>query len=114
MAELSPRKREILRRVVAEYIATGEPVGPKSLVERSGLPASASTVRNELAELETLGLLTHPHTSAGRIPTDSGYRFYADEALGEQEQRPERFPLDLSQMRSEIEAALQSTTEMLS
>ncbi len=114
MAELTERKREILRRVVAEYIATGEPVGSKSLVERSGLPVSASTVRNELAELESLGLLTHPHTSAGRIPTDAGYRFYAAEILEAVEPRPARFPLDLTAMRSELEAALQSTTEMLS
>jgi heat-inducible transcriptional repressor len=114
MAELSPRKREILRRVVAEFIATGEPVGSKSLVERSGLPFSPSTVRNELAELETLGLLTHPHTSAGRIPTDSGYRFYASEVLEGIETRPTPFPLDLTARRSELEAALQSTTEMLS
>ena len=77
MAELSTRKRDILRRVVEEYIATGEPVGSKTVVDSSGLGVSASTVRGELAELESLGLLTHPHTSAGRIPTDSGYRFYA-------------------------------------
>jgi len=114
MADLSERKREILRRVVAEYIATGEPVGSKSLVASSGLPVSSSTVRTELAELESLGLLTHPHTSAGRIPTDSGYRFYAAEVLEAVEPRPARFPLDLTAMRSEIEAALQSTTEMLS
>ena len=80
---------------------------------RSGLGVSASTVRGELAELESLGLLTHPHTSAGRIPTDSGYRFYAGEVLERQVPRPERFPLDLTSMRSEVEAALQSTTEML-
>jgi len=114
MAELTERRREILRRVVAEYIATGEPVGSKSLVERSGLPVSASTVRNELAELESLGLLTHPHTSAGRVPTDSGYRLYASEILEAVEPRPARFPLDLTAMRSELEFALQSTTEMLS
>jgi heat-inducible transcriptional repressor len=114
MAELTARKRDILRRVVEEHIATGEPVGSRALVERSGLGVSASTVRNELAELESLGLLTHPHTSAGRVPTESGYRFYAGEVLEEVEPRPPRFPLDLSQMRSELEAALQSTTEMLS
>ena len=61
----------------------------------------------------SLGLLTHPYTSAGRIPTDSGYRFYAGEVLERQASRPERFPLDLTSMRSEVEAALQSTTEML-
>ena len=72
--ELTPRKREILRRVVEEYVATGQPVGSKALVERSGLDVSSSTVRSELSELEAIGLLTHPHTSAGRIPTESGYR----------------------------------------
>jgi heat-inducible transcriptional repressor len=114
MSEISERKRDLLRRVVEVYVATGEPVGSKTLVERSGLPLSASTVRNELAELESLGLLTHPHTSAGRVPTEEGYRFYAGEVLARQEPRPARFPLDLSSMRSELEAALQSTTEMLS
>jgi len=114
MQELSERKREILRLVVEEYVATGEPVGSKALVERSGLPVSSSTVRNELAELESLGLLTHPHTSAGRVPTDSGYRLYAGEVLERLEARPPKFPLDLSTMRSELEHALQSTTEMLS
>ncbi len=114
MAEISERKRDLLRRVVEVYVATGEPVGSRTLVERSGLPLSASTVRHELAELESLGLLTHPHTSAGRVPTEDGYRFYAGEVLARQESRPARFPLDLSSMRSEIEAALQSTTEMLS
>jgi heat-inducible transcriptional repressor len=114
MAELTDRKRDILRRVVEAYVATGEPVGSKTLVEREGLQLSSSTVRGELAELETLGLLTHPHTSAGRIPTESGYRLYADELLERQEPRPARFPLDLTSMRSEVEDALQSTTEMLS
>jgi heat-inducible transcriptional repressor len=114
MSEITERKRDILRRVVEEYVATGEPVGSKALVERAGLAVSPSTVRNELAELESLGLLTHPHTSAGRIPTEAGYRFYADDVLDRQEPRPARFPLDLTSMRSEIEAALQTTTEMLS
>jgi heat-inducible transcriptional repressor len=114
MVELTKRQRDILRRVVEEYVATREPVGSKALVERSGLVVSASTVRSELAELEALGLLTHPHTSAGRIPTEAGYRFYAEDVLERMETRPARFPLDLSSMRSEIEDALQSTTEMLS
>jgi heat-inducible transcriptional repressor len=114
MAELTQRKRDILRRVVDEYVATGEPVGSKTLVERAGLDVSPSTVRSELAELEALGLLTHPHTSAGRIPTPSGYRLYAADVLDSQQPRPERFPLDLTSMRSEVESALESTTEMLS
>jgi len=112
--QLSERKREILRRLVEEYVETGQPVGSKGLVERSRMTVSPSTVRNELAELELLGLLAHPHTSAGRVPTERGYRLYADELLERLGPRPARFPLDLATSRREIESALQSTTEMLS
>jgi heat-inducible transcriptional repressor len=111
---LTPRQQEILRRVVEAYVATGQPVGSKSLVEQGGITASPSTVRAELAELESLGLLTHPHTSAGRVPTESGYRSYADALLRRPEAHPEAFPLDLHTQRTEVEAALRATTEMLS
>ncbi len=112
--ELTQRQAEILRLVVEEYVATGVPVGSKNLVERSALGVASSTVRTELAELEALGLLTHPHTSAGRVPTERGYRYYADRLLERLEPRPASFPLDLGDPRSELEAALQSTTDMLS
>jgi heat-inducible transcriptional repressor len=112
--ELTPRQQEILRRVVEVYVATGQPVGSKALVERAGLTASSSTVRAELAELESLGLLTHPHTSAGRVPTERGYRYYADELLHRLDPHPQEFPLDLHTRRTEVESALQATTEMLS
>ena len=112
--ELTPRKLEILRRVVEEYVATGQPVGSKALVERSGLDVSSSTVRSELFELETIGLLTHPHTSAGRVPTQTGYRVYTQGLVAEIEGRPGPFPLDLTAMRNELEEALQRTTEALS
>jgi heat-inducible transcriptional repressor len=112
--ELTPRKREILRRVVEEYVATGQPVGSRAIVERSGLAVSSSTVRNELAELESLGLLTHPHTSAGRMPTEAGYRTYADELVESVEGRPASLGVDLTTMRDEIEQALRATTETLS
>ena len=75
---------------------------------------SSATVRNELAELERLGLLTHPHTSAGRVPTDRGYRYYVDRLLERQAAAAATFPLDLTDARSEVESALQATTEMLS
>lgn len=79
MAEtLGERQAQILRAIVREFIRSGEPVGSKHLVERSRLDVSAATVRNEMARLEELGYLTHPHTSAGRIPTDSGYRYVVD------------------------------------
>jgi heat-inducible transcriptional repressor len=111
---LTSRQREILRRVVEEYVATGHPVGSKALVERSSMTVSSSTVRSELALLEERGLLMHPHTSAGRVPTETGYRYYADELLEHVEPRPRDFPLDLTKARREIESALQATTEMLS
>src|SRR5688500_12684149 len=112
--QLSDRQRDILRRVVERYVADGEPVGSKALVELGGMTVSSSTVRGEFAELERLGLLMHPHTSAGRVPTEAGYRFYADELLEELEPRPSPFPLDLAVARSEVEAALQETSETLS
>jgi heat-inducible transcriptional repressor len=110
----SQRQRDLLRLVVEEYVSTGQPVGSKSLVERGGLRVSSSTVRNDLQELESLGLLTHPHTSAGRVPTESGYRFYVDELLQRLEPRPATFPFALTDPRAEVDAALQQTTEMLS
>ena len=112
--QLTPRKREILRRVIEEHVATGQPVGSRVLVERSGLAVSPSTVRGELAELELLGLLTHPHTSAGRTPTESGYRIYAEELVDTLEGRPDALGVDLRSMRNEIEQALRTTTDMLS
>src|SRR5207244_3547402 len=112
-SELTPRQRDILGKLVEEHVATGQPVGSKHLVERSRLLVSSSTVRYELAELEGLGFLTHPHTSAGRIPTERGYRLYVDELLERLEPRPARFQLDLSALRSEVESALQATTEAL-
>jgi heat-inducible transcriptional repressor len=112
--ELTQRQNEILRLVVEEYVATGQPVASKGLVERAALGVSPSTVRSELAELESLGLLTHPHTSAGRVPSERGYRHYVDRLLERLEPRPPSFPLHLGDARSELEAALQSTTDMLS
>ena len=83
--ELTPRKLEILRRVVEEYVASGHRWG-QGARRRSGLDVSSSTVRSELFELEAIGLLTH-HTSAGRVPTQSGYRVYAEGLVGEIEGR---------------------------
>jgi len=112
--QLTSRRREILRRVVEEYVATGQPVGSRALVERAGLGVSPSTVRGELAELEACGLLTHPHTSAGRVPTESGYRLYAEELVQTLEGHPGGLGFDLRSMRDEIESALRTTTESLS
>lgn len=111
---LSERQRELLQHVVEEYVSTGQPVGSKTLVERAALSVSSSTVRGELAELERSGLLTHPHTSAGRVPTEHGYRIYVDELLSRPEVRPAAFPLAFGVARTEVDEALRATSEMLS
>lgn len=110
---LSERQRRILTTLVAEYISTGHPVGSKWIVQTGGVEASPSTVRYELAELESRGLLNHPHTSAGRVPTDAGYRLYA-EGLLEQPLGSSPLPVDLRPLATEIDSALRTTTEMLS
>lgn len=111
--ELTERQRVILEYVVEEYVAAGQPVGSKALARRRGMEVSSSTVRYALAELEELGLLTHPHTSAGRVPTDLGYRFYVDRLLETLDRRPRQLPLDFTSVRNEIDAALQTTTDAL-
>jgi heat-inducible transcriptional repressor len=75
---LDDRKLEVLRAIVEDFVSTSEPVGSKSLAERHGLGVSPATVRNDMAALEDEGYITHPHTSAGRIPTDRGYRLFVD------------------------------------
>ena len=76
--DIGERKATVLRAVVEEYVRTGEPVGSETIAERYSLGVSPATIRNEMAALEELGFLTHPHTSAGRIPTDLGYRHFVD------------------------------------
>ena len=72
------RKLEVLRAIVEDFIATNEPVGSKALVERHNLGVSPATIRNDMAALEEEGLIAQPHTSAGRVPTDAGYRLFVD------------------------------------
>lgn len=79
--ELNKRKKEILQAIVEEYIQTAEPVSSGSLVEHGKIDCSSATIRNEMAELEKIGFLEKPHTSAGRIPSQEGYRYYVDELL---------------------------------
>lgn len=76
--DLSPRKKAILKAVIDSHIDNGEPVGSKALTKSSRFDLSSATIRNEMAELESMGYLVQPHTSAGRVPTDLGYRFYVD------------------------------------
>src|SRR5918999_5149181 len=85
--ELSGRSRRLLATLVREYIETGEPVASQVLARRSGLGVSSATVRNVLAQLEAAGFVHQPHTSAGRVPTDRGYRVFVDLLLGSHRSR---------------------------
>jgi heat-inducible transcriptional repressor len=111
---LSERQELILKLVVDAYLASGRPVASKPIAERDQVEWGASTVRAELAALETAGYLTHPHTSAGRVPTEAGYRYYVD-SLMEAGLPPAaaEVELELSRLRREIDAAMRETTAAL-
>ena len=81
--ELSERKKRILRAIIESYITTAEPVGSKAIADALDRSVSSATIRNEMADLESMGLLEKPHTSAGRIPSPQGYRFYVNELMEE-------------------------------
>src|SRR5512143_2580683 len=81
-ASLDERSREVLKSLIQLHIATGEPVGSESLARALGRALSSATLRNIMADLEKKGYLDHPHTSAGRLPTDEGYRVYVDTLTG--------------------------------
>lgn len=114
--DLDKRKAYILATVVYEYIATAEPVGSQTLTQKYRLGVSSATVRNEMAELEAGGYLVQPHTSAGRIPSDAGYRTYVDrlmqpEELGAEERR--RIRDELHDASRQLDDIIDSTTRLL-
>ena len=86
--QLDDRKKAILYAIIRNYQETGEPVGSRTISKLSGLSVSPATIRNEMSDLEELGLIIQPHTSAGRIPTDKGYRLYVDELMSQERQLP--------------------------
>ena len=112
---LSERQEQILGLVVEAYLESGHPVGSKAIASHPEVVCGASTVRGEFAVLEQEGFLTHPHTSAGRIPTDAGYRRYADALLqtGARPTAPAPAEIGLLQVRREVEEALRETTAAL-
>ncbi len=84
--ELSERKRKILNAIIQNYLETGEPVGSRTISKYTDLNLSSATIRNEMSDLEELGYIVQPHTSAGRIPSDKGYRLYVDDLMREKEE----------------------------
>jgi len=112
---LDDRQREVLRAIVQEYIATGGPVGSSQLARRPDFEVSSATMRNVMADLEELGFLEKPHTSAGRVPTDRGYRFYVDTFVRLREPPPrdrELIQQNLSQ-EAGVEEAVQEASRVL-
>jgi heat-inducible transcriptional repressor len=109
---LTPRQALLLGKVVDGFAQTGQPVGSKMLATDPEITAGPSTIRNELAVLEESGLLAHPHTSAGRVPTDAGYRYYVDQLLPSAPLRGEEMRLEL--VRREVHEAMRVTAETLS
>lgn len=99
--ELSERKKQILKAIIGDYIRSAEPVGSKTLAARPELKYSSATIRNEMSELEDMGYLEKPHTSAGRIPSPAGYRLYVDELMGACDV-PESDGQALEQMRGKV------------
>jgi heat-inducible transcriptional repressor len=106
---LTERQELVLRKVVEDYLESGSPVGSKAL--SAGVRWGPSTIRHELANLEELGLLAHPHTSAGRVPTEAGYRYFVDRLLPREDRAPR---LSLSLVRRELDEAMRVTSETLS
>ena len=116
MSELDARKQSILRAIIVEYVDAAEPVGSEALVQKFGLGVKSATVRNEMAEMLDLGYLEQPHTSAGRIPSDFGYRYYVDRLIV---QRPvadesKRVVHDASMQGDALQLLLQDTLRALS
>jgi heat-inducible transcriptional repressor len=109
---LTPRQELLLGKVIDEFNATGQPVASKALAADPAVTAGPSTIRNELSVLEEEGLLAHPHTSAGRVPTDAGYRYFVDKLLPAK--RETGSELQLSLVRREVDEAMRVTTETLS
>jgi heat-inducible transcriptional repressor len=111
---LTPRQTFLLRKVVEAHREFDQPIGSKWIAEQDDVPWGPSTVRGELAKLEDVGLLEHPHTSAGRVPTDRGYRVYVDELMTGGALPVVRKRLELSTMRREVDEAMRATSEQLS
>lgn len=113
MVQLDERKIKILQAVVRNYLESGEPVGSRTISKYTDLNLSSATIRNEMADLEELGLICQPHTSAGRIPTDKGYRLYVDKMLEDKEKEVEEMKEMLLQKEEKIDNLLKKVAKVL-
>lgn len=121
---LDERKKRILQSIIDDYISTAEPVGSRTVARKHELGLSSATIRNEMADLEEMGYLTQPHTSAGRIPSDKGYRFYVDQLMKQSELTMEEIYSiksamdtkinELSQLLKQVSVAMSKITKYAS
>ena len=111
--ELQDRKMKILQAIVRNYLETGEPVGSRTISKYTDLNLSSATIRNEMSDLEEMGLIMQPHTSAGRIPTDAGYRIYVDNMLSAGRQEVEEMRSLLLEKQDKLETMLQQVAKLL-
>ncbi len=111
--ELSERKLKILHAIIQNYLETGEPVGSRTISKYSDLRLSSATIRNEMADLEELGYIIQPHTSAGRIPSDKGYRLYVDILMSEKEQEINEMQEQMLEKADKMDQLLKQAARVL-
>ena len=113
MQSLDERKMKILQAIIRNYLETGEPVGSRTISKYTDLNLSSATIRNEMADLEELGYILQPHTSAGRIPSDKGYRLYVDQMMEEKEREVEEMKEFLLEKEDKMEHLLKQVAKVL-
>lgn len=111
--ELNERKTKILHAIIKNYLETGEPVGSRTISKYTDLNLSSATIRNEMADLEELGYIMQPHTSAGRIPSDKGYRWYVDMLMSQKEQEVTQMKEQMIQKADKMEQLLKQVAKVL-
>ena len=111
--ELQGRKMKILQAIIRNYLETGEPVGSRTISKYTDLHLSSATIRNEMSDLEEMGLIKQPQTSAGRIPTDAGYRIYVDNMLQEEKAEVEEMKSVLLEKQDKLETQLKQVARLL-
>ena len=111
--ELDERKQKILKAIISNYLETGEPVGSRTISKYTDLNLSSATIRNEMADLEELGLIMQPHTSAGRVPTDQGYRLYVDHMMAEKDNEMQEMKTQLLERVDKMESMLKQVAKVL-
>ena len=113
ISELDERKRKILKAIIQTYLETGEPVGSRTISKYTDLNLSSATIRNEMSDLEELGYIVQPYTSAGRIPSDMGYRLYVDELMKEKEKETAEIKELMIEKTDKMEKVLKQVVKVL-